>query len=104
MVKNLNSKEFQESLQNDDNAVIIDVRTKGEYFEGYIPGAINVDIYSPDFADKMIQMDKSKNYYVYCRSGGRSMAACQWMVANGFQNVANLNGGIMAWNGEIKMD
>jgi rhodanese-related sulfurtransferase len=46
-------------------------------------------------------MDKTKNYYVYCKAGGRSAQACIIMNQMGFENTFNLEGGFMNWNGEI---
>jgi rhodanese-related sulfurtransferase len=46
-------------------------------------------------------LDKSKNYYVYCRSGARSEQACHLMSQMGFENTFNLLGGIMQWQGEV---
>ena len=48
------------------------------------------------------ELDKSKNYYVYCRSGGRSAQACAVMTQMcGFENAYNLLGGFMNWEGEV---
>jgi len=48
-------------------------------------------------------LDKTKKYYVYCRSGGRSGQACNIMQQMGFGNTYNLIGGIMEWEGPIVM-
>jgi phage shock protein E len=52
--------------------VILDVRTKEEYEEKHVEGAINIDFYRDDLEDKLKELDKSKKYKVYCRSGARS--------------------------------
>mgnify|MGYP006264303443 FL=1 len=44
-------------------------------------------------------LDKTKNYYVYCHSGVRSVQACQIMASFGFSNLFNLLGGISDWSG-----
>jgi len=88
-------------LQNDPEAVILDVRTQDEWDEGIIPGAINIDIYKGQgFIYEVDQLDKNKNYYVYCKAGGRSAQACAIMSQLGFPNTYNLTGGFMQWNGE----
>lgn len=102
--KNINSSEMI-TLISDTNYVIIDVRTPGEWKSGFIEGAdLFIDINSTDFEDQIRQLDKSKNYIVYCRSGNRSSKACEIMGSNGFKNLHNLSGGIKNWNGEIKKD
>ena len=99
---NLEQEVWSDQLKNDTNAVILDVRTEDEFNEGLIPGAINIDIYQGQgFIDAVEELDKSKNYYVYCRSGGRSGQACSIMSQLGFENAFNLLGGIMNWEGEV---
>jgi rhodanese-related sulfurtransferase len=47
------------------------------------------------------ELDKSKNYYVYCKAGGRSAQACSIMSQMGFANTYNLEGGMMHWEGAV---
>lgn len=97
----LTQEQWQEQLKNDDNAVIIDVRTDAEFEEGYISGAIQIDIFNgAEFLQRAKQLDPQKNYYVYCRSGGRSGQACMLLNSIGILNAYNLKGGIMEWQGE----
>jgi rhodanese-related sulfurtransferase len=99
---NLEQEDWRDQLNKDTNAVILDVRTEDEFAEGMIPGAINIDIYKGQgFIYSIEELDKSKNYYVYCRSGGRSGQACSIMSQLGFENTYNLLGGIMNWEGEV---
>lgn len=99
---NLEQEVWRDQLNEDANAVILDVRTEDEFNEGIIPGAINIDIYKGQgFIYSIEELDKSKNYYVYCRSGGRSGQACSIMKELGFENAYNLLGGIMNWEGEV---
>lgn len=98
----LTQTEWQEQLQNDNNAVILDVRTFAEIQQGYIPKAKYIDIYKgQEFIDEVMKLDKTKSYYVYCRSGGRSGQACNFMKQAGFDKAYNLVGGFMQWQGEI---
>lgn len=100
---NLSQQEWEEQLENDDNASILDVRTQEEVEEGYIPNATNIDFYlGQDFLNEIEKLDKSKNYYVYCRSGNRSGQACAIMNSVGFENAFNLEGGFMNWEGEVE--
>jgi rhodanese-related sulfurtransferase len=100
---NLSQEEWAEQLQQDENAFILDVRTEEEVEEGYIPGATVIDFYlGAEFAEELEKLDKSKNYYVYCRSGKRSGQACAIMNSMGFKNTYNLEGGFMNWDGEVE--
>ena len=98
----LNQTHWAEQLANDTNAVVLDVRTEEEVELGYIPNAINIDIYQgQDFIDELEKLDKTKNYYVYCRSGKRSAQACSIMKELGFTNTYNLLGGFLEWEGDV---
>lgn len=99
---NLTQEDWISQLEEDGNAVILDVRTEDEYNDGIIPNAINIDIHKGQgFISELEALDKNKNYYVYCRSGARSAKACEIMNELGFENANNLIGGILEWNGDI---
>ncbi|WP_435138668.1 rhodanese-like domain-containing protein [Formosa sp. A9] len=98
----LTQDEWAEQLEQDGNAVILDVRTDDEVDQGYIPNAKHIDIYLGDeFIAQVDALDKTKNYYVYCRSGKRSAQACSIMNQLGFENTYNLLGGFIDWTGDI---
>ncbi len=98
----LTQEEWTEQLSNDDNAFVLDVRTPEEVEEGYIPNSTNIDIYlGQEFLDELEKLDKSKNFYVYCRSGNRSGQACAIMNSIGIENSYNLEGGFMNWEGDV---
>ena len=93
-MKNIKSEEIEEIIAN--GAVVLDVRTEGEFSEGYIPRAINMEI--GEMSEEEIEkLDKEKTYLLYCRSGGRSSRAAQMLDFLGFKNVYNLEGGYMEW-------
>lgn len=100
---NLPQDDWATKFENDDNAFLLDVRTEEEFDEVHIPGATNIDIMKGQgFIYNLEELDKSKNYYVYCRSGARSAKACQVMNELGFETTYNLLGGIMDWEGETE--
>ena len=99
--EDLASEAFATALNADENGVLLDVRTPEEVADAKIPNSINIDFRSPDFMGEADELDKSKNYYVYCRSGARSAQACLQMRSLGFEGkLANLNGGILGWTGD----
>ncbi len=99
----LSQQDWAEKLSKDANAAILDVRTDDEWQEGMIPSAIHIDIYKGQgFIDEVDQLDKSKNYYVYCKAGSRSHQACAVMNQLGFETTYNLVGGFSKWQGEKK--
>ena len=98
----LTQEQWAAQAQADTNAVILDVRTEEEVEDGIIPGAIHIDFYrGPGFLEEIDKLDKSKSYYVYCRSGNRSGQACALMTSRGFGNCYNLMGGMLEWEGEV---
>lgn len=100
-MENLSQNNWKKAVQNDANAEILDVRTAEEFEEGFIPKAKLLDIHQPEeFMNNLNTMDKSKSYYIYCRSGSRSTQACQVMEQLGFENTYNLEGGFSKWDGK----
>lgn len=91
-------KVLVEKAVADTGMILIDVRTPAEFNSGHISGAVNIDYKSADFEKKIEQLDKSKTYLLYCRSGNRSGRALQVMKSAGFKKVVHLAGGIKAWN------
>lgn len=87
-------------MMKQKNTVILDVRTASEYREGHIPGAILLDVLQPEsFQSGLSQLDKTKTYLVYCRSGKRSQQAIAIMKEKGLSKYYDLQGGFSQWTG-----
>lgn len=100
-MKELSQDQWKTQLNKTRDAQILDVRTTEEFEEGYVPNAKLIDIKQPQqFMDEVNKLDKSKSYFIYCRSGARSAQACQIMDQLGFEKTYNLLGGFMKWEGE----
>ncbi len=93
------SPEEAESIRTDppDSLVILDVRTPEEFAEGHLDGAIMVDFYAEDFQAQLEELDPAVPYLLYCRSGNRSGQAAAIMEDLGYRDVANIDGGVLAW-------
>lgn len=101
-MKNITKEEWKELLAQEENAVVLDVRTPEEWAEGIIPNAGMLNYYETDkLVATLTDMDQDKAYYVYCRSGKRSANTCQIMNQMGFETTYNLIGGMMGWDGEV---
>ena len=86
---NLDQKQWASEI-DDVNNVILDVRTPQEYNEGYIPKSVNLNIYDAnEFMSKIQSLNKANNFYIYCKSGARSLQACQIMTQLGFNNAVS---------------
>ena len=79
-----------EDLENNNNFEVLDVRTDKEYVEGAFNDCIHIPL--DDLRNRLNDLDKSKTYLVYCRTGLRSYIACRILSQNGFE-VQNITGG-----------
>lgn len=79
------------------NTTLLDVRTAAEFAAGHLPGAVNLDVQSPDFPQRAATLDPGRNYAVYCHSGNRSKVAMTALTRSGFTHLFDLAGGIAAW-------
>lgn len=90
------AKAFMDSHKT-DLYTLLDVRQPEEYEQQHLPGATLVPL------DRLIsgegELDSEKPVIVYCRSGGRSRAASQWLTENGFKEVYDISSNIMSWLG-----
>lgn len=96
-VRVMSVKEFEHAISSDATAEVLDVRRPNEFAVGHLAGAININwLETDEFKARVAELDKSKTFYIYCRSGRRSNAAAVWMKSEGW-NVVDLEGGILAW-------
>lgn len=81
--------------RRDEGAVhLVDVREPDEYVAGHVPGAVLVPL--GEVPDRVDEFRSDGTTYVICRSGARSMRACEFLATQGV-DVANVAGGTMAW-------
>lgn len=99
VVKHVSAQEFNHIIDA-GNGVILDVRTPQEVATGHLKNASIINYYDSDFEEKLGLIQKDKEVYVYCRSGGRSAKAAKSLVRLGHPKVINLKGGIGAWKAE----
>lgn len=83
-----------EDLDRLGSVPLIDVREPDEYADGHVPGAVLVPLGSVPAAD--LSQYRGSTLYVICKSGGRSMRACEFLADAGY-DVVNIAGGTMAW-------
>ena len=93
---NMDVLDFSKKI-TESGVVILDVRTPGEFAEGYIEGARMIDFQGGSFETEIASLDKNATYAVYCRSGNRSGQAVKIMQDAGFPNLFNLEGGVIDW-------
>lgn len=92
----LDWEHFEKAYINDDNSLLIDVRTKEEHGRGTIPSAINIPV--DDLRSYLPELPKDKTIYIFCEIGLRGYLAQRILVQNNFKSVVNLSGGYYLWN------
>lgn len=93
----LKAEAFKQKLESTSDEILLDVRTPGEYSEGHLQDALNIDWNGDAFETEAAKLDKSKPVFVYCLAGSRSAAAAEKMREMGFKQVYELKGGILKW-------
>lgn len=88
---------MMEACGGNGSLAILDVSTRREYHKWHLGRAINIDIFSLKFSEKLNKLDKERTYLVYCKMGARSAAAQKVMIKNGFRKVFNIVGGRDRW-------
>lgn len=81
--------------------MLVDVRTPGEFGQGHLEGAVNIDWLAPDFKSKWEDIPKEGTIYLYCKVGGRSGEAARYLDSLGY-TVVDLTGGWDAYQAAQK--
>jgi len=97
-VKSITTDDLQELVESGADINLLDVREAEEVAYGMVPGAVHIPL--GQLPEHVEALDKSKEYHVICKAGGRSAMACDYLAGNGVQTV-NIEGGMMDWNGEV---
>ncbi len=95
-INQMNSDELIEFIELND-AILVDVRTEDEYNSGYIENSLNIDYFSNEFSVNADKLDKNTPIILYCRSGNRSSMSANKISKLGFNEIYNLEGGILEW-------
>lgn len=93
---NISAEEAKKIMDNEHEYVILDVRTREEFDEKHIPGAILIPDYEIREKAESVLTDKDRLILVYCRSGRRSKLASEELVEMGYTNIKEF-GGIIDW-------
>ncbi len=92
----LTAEEAKKMMDEEENYVILDVRTEEEFNEEHIPGAVLIPDYEIESRAEEVLTDKEQLIFVYCRSGNRSKKASDALAKLGYTNVKEF-GGIIDW-------
>ena len=100
---NITAEEAKKLMDSEEGCIILDVRTREEYDQGHIPGAILIPNTEIEAKAADLLPDKEQLILVYCRSGRRSKLAAQSLAALGYTNIREF-GGILDWPYEVVQD
>lgn len=95
-VRDLVAVDFLHKMDQQDH-ILLDVRTAEEIGNGYIRNASFIDFYDDKFREKASWIKKDVPVFVYCHAGGRSSKAAAMLLELGHKVVYNLSGGITSW-------
>ena len=100
---NITAEEAKKFMDSEEGCIILDVRTREEYDQGHIPGAILIPNTEIEAKAADLLPDKDQLILVYCRSGRRSKLAAQSLADLGYTNIREF-GGILDWPYEVVQD
>ena len=100
---NITAEEAKKLMDSEEGCIILDVRTREEYDQGHIPGAILIPDTEIEAKAADLLPDKDQLILVYCRSGRRSKLAAQSLADLGYTNIREF-GGILDWPYEVVQD
>ena len=95
MINEIDSAALQGKIAAGEDIYLVDIRTPAEVAQGAIPDAQHLPMHLLPL--RMNELPRDKDVVLYCRSGARSYHACAYLNQQGFDNVINLRGGIIAW-------
>lgn len=101
IIKHISMNDIVQIMEENENYIILDVRTQAEYNQGHIPNAICIpnETIDENVVNKL--PDKNQMILVYCRSGNRSKQAAEKLKKLGYTNLIEF-GGIIDWKGKIE--
>ncbi|AVQ98653.1 rhodanese [Oceanobacillus iheyensis] len=99
IMKEITAKELAKKLKEEETLSIIDVREEDEVAQGKIPGTLHIAL--GQLPERLDEIDKDQQYFIVCRSGGRSGKACAFLSDQGY-DVTNMVGGMLAWEDEVE--
>ncbi|KHE72051.1 rhodanese-like domain-containing protein [Halobacillus sp. BBL2006] len=98
-IEEITPQEVERMIEENNKLTIIDVREDEEVAEGMVPTAKHIPL--GRIPNEVDHLPKDQQYVMICRSGRRSMNAAEFMKEKGFQDVKNMEGGMLKWNGEL---
>ena len=97
LIKEIEVTDLAELKKSGDAVRVIDIRQPAELNSGIIPGAEALPMHTIPL--RLSELNREEKLIMVCRSGARSAQACMFLQQQGYDNVFNLRGGMIAWAG-----
>lgn len=101
-MKEITPSEFKQRLDSGESLTLLDIREEWELGIAMLDIAIHIPM--DQVPDRLAELAQLNEIVVMCRSGGRSRQVTDFLQRNGYGNVSNLTGGILAWSEQIDSD
>ena len=95
-IKNISPVDLNKKIQADKTQILVDCREQAEWDESHVDGFTLIPLSCFEQALEVLK-DKDQDIHIMCRSGKRSMNACMFLEENGYENLYNVEGGILGW-------
>ena len=93
MIVEIEADELAMDLPHDKKMLVLDVRRETEFADGHVKGALNIPLNEMTDPGVMADLDETKNLYVHCAGGYRSIIAASLLKRQGIHNLHNVMGG-----------
>ena len=102
MVDVITPRQLAERLTTDDPPTLVDVREDWECDIAAIPGSLHLPI--AQIPGRLEELPRERDLVVYCHHGARSLQVAMWLRHQGYERVANLDGGIDGWSTDVNQE
>ena len=95
-INQIKPTDLDKKIKEDKTTILIDCREQTEWDECHVDGFTLIPLSCFEQSLEVLK-DKTQEIHVMCRSGKRSMNACMFLEENGYENLYNVEGGILGW-------
>ena len=95
-IKQIEPLELESKIKENKSTILVDCREQTEWDESHVDGFTLIPLSNFEQSLEILK-NKNEDIHIMCRSGKRSMNACMFLEENGYENLYNVSGGILAW-------